>query len=323
MKTTAPNVSLIIPVYNVEHYLPKCLESIAAQTLKGFEVILVDDGSTDRSLEILRAFARRFPDTHVIHQENGGVSNARNIGIQAARGEFIAFMDSDDYYQPQFLEDMYNACVANGCDISYCSFYFYFPYNGFRLPLPVTCRTAVYDSRHALNLLIRDLTMHHFAWNKLFRRSLFLENDVTFTQMYFEDVATSPRLYYHAKRVAVTSKPLYNYTRRRGSILKSMNAKKINDFIRTLGYIRNFLEEADDFRAFRKSFHKFARRMKVVNWYSVLRLHVITLNMRGMWKNIKNSNRSIRYFMSNDYRPHKGQPILPFPVIQPQRRGAK
>ena len=251
------------------------------------------------------------------------MSAARNTGLRLAQGEFIAFMDSEDYYQPTFLEDMYNACVANDCDISYCSFYFYFPYNGLRIPLPFTCRTAVYESRQALNLLIRDKSMHHFAWNKLYKRSLFLENDVTYTQMYFEDVATSPKLYYHAKRVAVTSKPLYNYTRRRGSILKSMNAKKINDFIRTLGYTRNFLEEADDFRAFRKSFNKFARRMKMVNWYSVLRLHVITLNFKGMWKNIKNSNRSIRYFMSEDYRPHKGQPILPFPVIQPQRRGSK
>ena len=107
MKTVVPNVSLIIPVYNVEQYLPKCLESIAAQTLKGFEVILVDDGSTDHSLEILRGFARRFPNTCVIHQENGGVSKARNAGIQAARGEYIAFMDSDDYIAPLYLQMLY------------------------------------------------------------------------------------------------------------------------------------------------------------------------------------------------------------------------
>ena len=142
---------------------------------------------------------KKYPNFKSVRQENAGLSAARNTGLRGLPREFIAFMDSDDYYQPHFLEDMYNACVANDCDISYCSFYFYFPYNGFRLPLPVTCRTAVYDSRHALNLLIRDLTMHHFAWNKLFRRSLFLENDVAFTQMYFEDVATSPWLYYPRK----------------------------------------------------------------------------------------------------------------------------
>ena len=125
MKTVVPNVSLIIPVYNVEQYLPKCLESIAAQTLKGFEVILVDDGSTDHSLEILRGFARRFPNTCVIHQENGGVSKARNAGIQAARGEYIAFMDSDDYIAPLYLQRLYESAKKYRADMVCCSYYRY------------------------------------------------------------------------------------------------------------------------------------------------------------------------------------------------------
>lgn len=318
-----PIISIVIPVYNVDMFLRKALQSVADQTFQNFEAIIVDDGSTDGCPEIIAEYVRKYPNFKSVRQENAGLSAARNTGLTLAQGEYIAFMDSDDYYELTFLEEMYRACIENDCDISYCSFYFYFPYNGFRLRLPMTSRTAVHDSRIALSLLIHDKFMHHFAWNKLYKRSLFVENRVTFTQMYFEDVATSPRLYYHAKKVAVSSKPLYNYTRRRGSILKSMNAKKINDFISTLGFIRNFLEEADDFQAFQRPFNKFARKMKVINWYSVLRLHVITFNFKGFWKNIKSNNRSVRYFMSNDYRPQQGLPSPPFPIVQPKRRGTE
>ena len=112
-----PIISIVIPVYNVDMFLRKALQSVADQTFQNYEAIIVDDGSTDRCPEIIAKYVRKYSNFKSVRQENAGLSAARNTGLRLAQGEFIAFMDSDDYYQPTFLEDMYNACVANDCDI--------------------------------------------------------------------------------------------------------------------------------------------------------------------------------------------------------------
>ena len=108
-----PIISIVIPVYNVDMFLRKALQSVADQTFQNYEAIIVDDGSTDRCPEIIAKYVRKYSNFKSVRQENAGLSAARNTGLRLAQGEFIAFMDSDDYYQPTFLEDMYNACVAN------------------------------------------------------------------------------------------------------------------------------------------------------------------------------------------------------------------
>lgn len=104
-----PIISIVIPVYNVDMFLRKALQSVADQTFQNYEAIIVDDGSTDRCPEIIAKYVRKYSNFKSVRQENAGLSAARNTGLRLAQGEFIAFMDSDDYYQPTFLEDMYNA----------------------------------------------------------------------------------------------------------------------------------------------------------------------------------------------------------------------
>ena len=120
MEQNPPVISVIIPVYNAERYLRECLTSLVNQTFRAYEIIAVNDGSTDGSLAILRHFQKDWPQLRVIDQENGGVSAARNVGMAAARGEYLGFMDADDTVAPNYLERLYRTCVVTGAEVSCC-----------------------------------------------------------------------------------------------------------------------------------------------------------------------------------------------------------
>lgn len=115
-----PKISVIIPVYNVEKYLPECLESILNQTFQGFEIICVDDGSTDRSLDILQEYKRKDDRFVILQQRHAGAGIARNHGLKLAEGKYIQFLDSDDYFEPTLLEEMYNHAEKFGADLTVC-----------------------------------------------------------------------------------------------------------------------------------------------------------------------------------------------------------
>ncbi len=320
-KNSHPLISLIIPVYNVQDYLYKALNSVVCQTLKNIEVIIVNDGSTDNSLEIIEQFAKQNPHFKIINQKNAGLSAARNAGLKISKGDYIAFMDSDDFIEPDFLECLYNAAVKNKADIVYCNFNFYYPKSDFRLYMPFTCMPGVYSNSKALKKLIMDLGMHYFAWNKLCKRELFFDNDIRFYDMYFEDIATSPRLFYHANKIVVLGKALYNYTNRNGSILNSTNIKKINDFIRSLGVMRNFFEGHHDYKKYKRRLWIYAQRVKLTSYYYTFQLHMDAMNFDGFMDNISAANKSIDYFLSNNYKySESGIPELPYFVKKPLKR---
>ena len=118
-----PKVSVIVPFYNVEGYIEKCLETLVNQTLKEIEIILVNDGSTDRSIEIVKKFIKEYPEKIVyLEKENGGLSDARNFGLKHAKGEYIAFVDSDDYIEIDMYENMYNLAEKENSDMVECNF---------------------------------------------------------------------------------------------------------------------------------------------------------------------------------------------------------
>jgi len=117
-----PKISVIVPVYNVEKYLAKCIDSILAQTFTDFECILINDGSPDNSPAICDEYAKKDERMKVIHKENGGVSSARNTGLDIAQGEWITFADSDDWVDENYLELMYSNAIKNNCDLSICGF---------------------------------------------------------------------------------------------------------------------------------------------------------------------------------------------------------
>ena len=116
------DISLIVPVYNVEKYLKRALTSVENQTFKNFEVIIVNDGSTDGSLEIISEFVDRNKNFTLINQENKGLGEARNVGIRHAKGRYVAFLDSDDFLEPEYLEKLYLSAIKTCADIVCCNF---------------------------------------------------------------------------------------------------------------------------------------------------------------------------------------------------------
>lgn len=202
-------ISVIVPVYNTEKYLKRCLDSLLGQTYDDFEIIAVDDGSLDGSLTVLEEYAEKDQRIKVISQENAGASAARNAGLDAARGDCITFADSDDWAEPELLETLLNLMVENEADISCCQ---YSGYKQGRLPA-----LSVWDNAQALEKFIihRDLggTLYTKLFTKSLVQSLHLDSDIR----YGEDALFTWEALKKAGCVAVCDKVLYCYDRREDS----------------------------------------------------------------------------------------------------------
>lgn len=201
-------VSIIVPVYNVEDYVLKCLESLASQSYRDIEVIVVDDGSTDGSGKICDNFKdERF---RVFHKKNGGLSSARNFGIKKAKGDILAFVDSDDSVKKDFIEKMMG-CMTGDVDIAVC---------GYNEEKP---REEVLSGREAtIRVLTKQEDIDLITWNKLYRKSLFLDNNIWFPEgKKHEDALTTYKLFSRAHEVRYISESLYKYIARKGSIMNS------------------------------------------------------------------------------------------------------
>lgn len=201
-------VSIIVPVYNVEKYVLKCLKSLAGQTYKNIEVVVIDDGSTDGSGLICDDFKdKRFK---VFHKKNGGLSSARNLGIKKAKGNILAFVDSDDFVKKDFIEKMLN-CMVGNIDIVVCG------YNDERP------KEEVLSGREAtIRLLTEQENIDLITCNKLYRKSLFLDNNIWFPEgKKHEDTLTTYKLLSRSEKVQYILDSLYEYVVRDGSIMHS------------------------------------------------------------------------------------------------------
>lgn len=316
-----PAISLVMPVYNVEKYLKRALESVQNQTFKNFELIIVNDGSTDESVHIAESFCEQNKNFILINQKNQGPSVARNTGLKMCQGDYIGFMDSDDYLEPEFLEYLYNAAIENDADIVCCNFNMYYPEKKLKIYMPFTSFPGVYSKTKALRKLILDMGIHYFVWNKLSKRELFFNNNLTFDKMYFEDISTSPKLFYYADKIVLLGKALYNYTSRDTSILHSMNVVKINDFIKSLGVIRNFLENEKVYKNYNTHVWIYAQRVKLVSYYYILMLHAKAMNFKGFLENINSATKSIDYFSGSLFEPINSinVPELTHPITEPKK----
>lgn len=317
MKLSSPKISLIIPVYNVEEYIHETLESVLAQTFTDYEVIMINDGSTDGSLAVLKEYANKYKNFKLIDQNNCGVSRARNVGVNAAVGDYIAFLDSDDFLAPDFLEVLYNSAEESGADIACCNYYLYYDKSCKKIYMPFTAKTGVYSNEIALKKLILDISFHFFMWNKLFKRSLFIENDIVFYDMYFEDVAVCPQLFFYANKVSFINKALYYYRRHEGSIISLIDVPKTNDFIKSLGIIRNFLEEKNVYEHYKSVFKIYAFRFKFQVGYCIVTDHIDKLSFFDVGENLKRACVAINLFKSDKYIPTSNPPMLPLCVKEP------
>lgn len=242
-----PLVSIIIPVYDVEKYLCKCLNSVLNQTMKDFEVILIDDGSTDKSNNILKHYCSRYKNFKLIKKKHSGVSEARNIGLKYATGKFISFIDSDDFVSPFFLEKLCNCAKRTNADIISCNYYINNSVNNKSHIYPLKFKSGIYKKPKILRALIYDTRIHYHVWNKLFKRSIILKNNIAFPNMCFEDTEFNVKAFYFSSKIAVINEALYYYVKRNSSLVSNISEKKLNDYLYTLALTRFFLECQKDF----------------------------------------------------------------------------
>lgn len=224
-----PKISVIIPVYNVDKYVEKCLKSIINQTYNNLEIIIVNDGSTDNSLMICEKIAKKDKRIKIITQKNGGLSLARNTGIKNSTGDYIAFIDSDDYVSKRFIEVLYNTLIANNADISVCD-YIYVDENDHKWS-KTKKMNKIYSNIDAIkDLFVGNQDTEVMSWNKLYKKSLFLDNNILFPEgMIHEDNFTTYKLYYFSKSIALVDEKLYFYLQRNNSIMgKKFNVKRLN-----------------------------------------------------------------------------------------------
>lgn len=211
-----PEVSVIVPVYNVEKYLEKCLNSLVNQTLENIEIIIVNDGTKDNSEEIIKKFIEKYPQKIVyLKKENGGLSDARNFGIPYAKGEYIAFLDSDDYVEKDIYKEMYELAKKENSDMVECDFLWEYP-DKTREDIG-----QVYNGKKEMLEKVRVV-----AWNKLIRRSIIEKAQIQFPKgLRYEDVEFTYKLIPYLNKVSFLKKPYIHYIQRENSIINVQNER--------------------------------------------------------------------------------------------------
>lgn len=218
-------ISVIVPVYNVEKFLPRCIESIINQTYGNIEIIIINDGSTDDCPKICDEYRSKEPRIVVIHQSNSGLSSARNSGINIAKGEFLCFIDSDDYMDEMMLEKLYDSIHSNKADIAICN-YNNVDENGEILEVVRTIeKESLITGEKACEIMNLNYSV---AWAKMYRTRLF--TDIRYpTGKLHEDEYVAHRLLIKADNIALSPEPLYNYTQRATSIMnQKINIKRLD-----------------------------------------------------------------------------------------------
>lgn len=243
-KRTCPLISIIVPAFNVEEYLEECVESIRSQTFTNFELILVDDGSTDGTGAICDSYKKTDARIKVIHQANAGLSQARNAGIDIATGEYLSFVDADDYIHSQMMDSLYQLIIGYEADVAVCDYQNV--YDGVA-PGPVEQKeTHLLSSKEAVQAIVRDSdTKMIVACGKLYRRDLFF--DIRYPKgKYHEDEFVTYRLFYDAYSVVVTDAQYYYYRQRENSITKSRYCLKRLDKLAALKECMEFFNAQAD-----------------------------------------------------------------------------
>lgn len=228
-------LSIITPVYNVEKYLPECLNSVLNQSFSDYELILVNDGSTDNSAEILSSYAEKYPDIiRIITIDNGGQGRARNFALDVAEGDYIGFVDSDDWITPEMFSKLYEAACYSDADIAVCDYY------------RVEDGNYIYEKSH---LQSHYLSSSGAVWNKIFRRKLI--GDIRFPQgRWYEDFSFSAKLLMKAQKTVFIDEPLYCYRSGHSSTMRNRNSAKNLDMLYIMDDIRSAVPDGkeEDFR---------------------------------------------------------------------------
>lgn len=257
-------VSLIVTVYNLENYIEKCIKSIMTQTFSEYEVLLVDDGSTDNSREIIESLIKSDSRFVYIYKDNGGVASARNLGLEKANGEYICFIDGDDYLESNYLLELYNGVSSKNVSFSICG---------------IKRKYATHETYNEITDSIVKQCRYPALWNKMIKKELFNKFGLKFVEnIQYEDLLLGTEIYLASESFAVVNKPLYNYVQHENSRIRE-NTDSIFDIYHVCNEIESFAKKNEEFEknstvefvniyhvligtCYRASFHKaFSRKI--------------------------------------------------------------
>ena len=234
-------VSIIIPVYNVQDYLARCVDSVLTQTYTDLEIILVDDGSIDISGDICDEYALHDARVRVIHKENGGLSDARNAGLDVARGNYVAFIDADDYVHPSFVELLLKTINETGAQIAVSTWQELKDGDKPRKVKTKRPRCTILTQEEAISSVFYQKKLNHSACSRIFETQLF--NNLRFPEgMLYEDLAIIYPLLCKVEKVALINTPMYYYMHRQGSIITTMSLRRTH----VLDHIERIEEQVTD-----------------------------------------------------------------------------
>ena len=247
-----PKISIIVPVYNVEKYIAKCLKSLTLQTLQGIEIIIVNDGSLDRSIDIIEKYVKENPTKIKYYEKkNGGLSSARNYGIEYATGEYVAFLDSDDYVEINMYEEMYNLAKKENADMVECDFIWEWEYG-----------KKVYDKRKEYKTKEDMMKKPRVVvWNKIYKREILNKNKIRFPEgLIYEDMEFFYKLLPHLNKISYINKYFVHYIQRKDSI-SNKQTKKIEDIFKILDNIFDYYKEQNLYNQYEKELKYMKKRI--------------------------------------------------------------
>ena len=285
-------VSVIVPVYNVEKYLEKGLDSLAKQTLKDIEIIIVNDGSPDNSQKIIDKYVKKYPTMKGYIKENGGLSDARNYGIKKATGEYIAFMDSDDYVSEDTYEVMYNKAKEKDFDMVVCDLNYVYPNDEI---MEVT--SGIKDDTED----VKGIYTHIYpaAWNKLYKKELL--KDIEFKKgVWFEDVEFIHRLLPRIKSIGVVHRPFIQYVQREGSIINTVNPK-IYDYVSNMNGVVDYYKENKLYDEYKNELEYAYVRYVYATFVKSVKRYEYTEYMKAVDFAIKNVKEKFPNYKKNKY----------------------
>lgn len=289
-------VSVIIPVYNVEKYLDKCIESIINQTYKNLEIIIINDGSTDNSEDIIKKYIHHSNIVY-LKQKNKGISETRNIGVEIANGEFILFVDSDDYIEADCIEKAVNKIKETNSDMAIFGYRVFYENNKSDKYKLYEIEDRVYTNLEVLDMIM-NYKVKGFAWDKLYKKDLLKKYKFKFEiGRYVEDWFPVFKQIYLSNKICFVNDALYNYQIRQNSISREKNEKLAEDYHFAITQIKQYIEQ-EKIEIDRKSMNTF----NINTTYNLIRNYYISHesrkknNVYRKFNKTFNNNYNISFF---------------------------
>ena len=253
---SSPRVSIIVPVYNVEGYIVKCLDSILLQSFNDFECLIVDDGSLDKSIDLAREKIKEDERFKIITKKNGGLSSARNYGLKFVQGEYVSFIDSDDWIEKEMIKELYESAVEHQSDFVFCNLFVDYENGETKEVIKEGIHYPPHFNSEQFPNLFVDIGC--YACNKLYRKALFDNHDISFPEgLYYEDIATFPRLYVLSNKISKVEKPFYHYLYRDSSITGAFSLQKFNDYFNAVEIVNKYLKDNLKLQVYQNALRQF------------------------------------------------------------------